>query len=170
MRPSRGLVDAVRPLPRRPAPDRILLFAFAGSGQCAADLNRRHRSIQTLQVGGWDAPVGITLVADRLSTVMLFTSSVVLFSVMWYAITAALVAASILAIAIRGFSLSLDFEGGTKLNMPAADLVAEQVGDIGVHALGRLVIHLVLVVRGPVVIGDDLEEIGHSAKRRLCMV
>ena len=31
--------------------------------------------IQTLQVGGWDAPVGITLVADRLSTVMLFTSS-----------------------------------------------------------------------------------------------
>lgn len=43
--------------------------------------------IQTLQVGGWDAPVGITLVADRLSTVMLFTSAVVLFSVMWYAIS-----------------------------------------------------------------------------------
>ena len=43
--------------------------------------------IQTLQVGGWDAPVGITLVTDRLSTVMLFTSSVVLFSVMWYAIS-----------------------------------------------------------------------------------
>ena len=43
--------------------------------------------IQTLQIGGWDAPVGITLVADRLSTVMLFTSSIVLFSVMWYAIS-----------------------------------------------------------------------------------
>ncbi len=43
--------------------------------------------IQTLQVGGWDAPVGITLVADRLSAVMLFTSSIVLFSVMWYAIS-----------------------------------------------------------------------------------
>ena len=43
--------------------------------------------IQTVQVGGWDAPVGITLVADHLSTVMLFTSSVVLFSVMWYAIS-----------------------------------------------------------------------------------
>ncbi|MDO5032290.1 Na+/H+ antiporter subunit D [Corynebacterium sp.] len=43
--------------------------------------------IQVLQVGGWDAPVGITLVADRLSTVMLFTSSVVLFTVMWYAIS-----------------------------------------------------------------------------------
>lgn len=54
----------------------------------------------------------------------------------WYAITAALVAASILAIAIRGFSLSLDFEGGTKLNMPAADLVAEQVGDTFEEAIG----------------------------------
>lgn len=43
--------------------------------------------IQTLQIGGWDAPVGISLVADRLSTVMLFTSSIVLFSVMWYAIS-----------------------------------------------------------------------------------
>ena len=43
--------------------------------------------IQTLQIGGWDAPVGITLVADRLSAVMLFTSSVVLFSVIWYAIS-----------------------------------------------------------------------------------
>ena len=42
--------------------------------------------IQALQVGGWDAPVGITLVADRLSSIMLFTSSIVLFSVMWYAI------------------------------------------------------------------------------------
>ncbi len=40
---------------------------------------------------------------------------------------------------------------------------------VGVH-VGDKVIHLVLVVRGPVVIGDDLEEIGHSAKRRLCMV
>lgn len=43
--------------------------------------------IQTLQIGGWDAPVGITLVADRLSTMILFTSSVVLFSVIWYAIS-----------------------------------------------------------------------------------
>ncbi|WP_235923161.1 Na+/H+ antiporter subunit D [Corynebacterium lizhenjunii] len=43
--------------------------------------------IQTLQLGAWDAPIGITLVADRLSAMMLFTSSVVLFSVMWYAIS-----------------------------------------------------------------------------------
>ncbi|AKE39287.1 protein translocase subunit SecF [Corynebacterium camporealensis] len=47
----------------------------------------------------------------------------------WYGITAVLVIASILFIAIRGFSLSLDFEGGTKLSMPAGDLVAEEVGE-----------------------------------------
>lgn len=44
------------------------------------------QGIQTLQIGGWDAPVGITLVADRLSTLMLAVSSLVLFCVMWYAI------------------------------------------------------------------------------------
>ncbi|AKE41994.1 Na(+)/H(+) antiporter subunit D [Corynebacterium kutscheri] len=42
--------------------------------------------IQTIQIGGWDAPVGITLVADRLSTLMLTVSSLVLFAVMLYAI------------------------------------------------------------------------------------
>ncbi|MBP3088456.1 Na+/H+ antiporter subunit D [Corynebacterium sp. sy017] len=42
--------------------------------------------IQTVQIGGWNAPIGITLVADRLSTLMLSVSSLVLFCVMWYAI------------------------------------------------------------------------------------
>ncbi|AZA12723.1 Na+/H+ antiporter subunit D [Corynebacterium choanae] len=42
--------------------------------------------ITTLQLGGWDAPVGITLVADRLSTLMLAVSSLVILTVMWYAI------------------------------------------------------------------------------------
>ena len=39
--------------------------------------------IQTVQMGGWEAPIGITLVADRLSSIMLFVSSIVLFAVMW---------------------------------------------------------------------------------------
>ena len=43
--------------------------------------------IQTVQMGGWDAPVGITMVADRLSSIMLFVSSIVLFAVMWYGIS-----------------------------------------------------------------------------------
>ncbi|AKK04012.1 Na+/H+ antiporter subunit D [Corynebacterium epidermidicanis] len=42
--------------------------------------------IHTLQVGGWDSPIGITLVADRLAAVMLAVSSLVLFCVMWFAI------------------------------------------------------------------------------------
>ncbi|MHB2251338.1 protein translocase subunit SecF [Corynebacterium aurimucosum] len=54
----------------------------------------------------------------------------------WYTIAGVLLIASILAIAIRGFNLSLDFEGGTKLNMPAADLSTEQVEDTFTEATG----------------------------------
>ncbi|PLA27463.1 Na+/H+ antiporter subunit D [Corynebacterium coyleae] len=49
----------------------------------AADIH----GIQTVQMGGWEAPIGITLVADRLSSIMLFVSSIVLFAVMWYGIS-----------------------------------------------------------------------------------
>ena len=39
-----------------------------------------------VQVGGWDAPVGITLVVDRLSALMLLVSTVVLLAVVVYAV------------------------------------------------------------------------------------
>lgn len=42
--------------------------------------------MHTVQVGGWDSPVGITLVADRLSAMMLLVSSIVLLSVIVYAV------------------------------------------------------------------------------------
>lgn len=54
----------------------------------------------------------------------------------WYTIAGVLLIASILAIAIRGFNLSLDFEGGTKLNMPAGDLSTEQVEETFTEATG----------------------------------
>ncbi len=38
------------------------------------------------QAGGWDAPVGITLVADRLSAIMLVVGSLMLLAVLVYAI------------------------------------------------------------------------------------
>ena len=38
----------------------------------------------------------------------------------WYAITAGLLIVAIAAIAIRGFTLSLDFEGGTKVRLPTS--------------------------------------------------
>lgn len=42
--------------------------------------------IHTVQVGGWDAPIGITLVADGLSTLMIAVSQLVLFAVLWFGI------------------------------------------------------------------------------------
>ncbi|WP_257203203.1 Na+/H+ antiporter subunit D [Corynebacterium cystitidis] len=60
----------------------IVLMVLNGSMILVTDFE----GIQTLQLGGWDAPIGITLVADRLSTMMLFVSAIVLFCVMWYAI------------------------------------------------------------------------------------
>ncbi|GAB2510581.1 Na(+)/H(+) antiporter subunit D [Corynebacterium atrinae] len=61
----------------------LVLIALTASMVVVVDIE----GIQTVQLGGWDAPVGITLVADRLSTVMLTVSSMVLFCVMWYAIS-----------------------------------------------------------------------------------
>ncbi|AKK03273.1 protein translocase subunit SecF [Corynebacterium epidermidicanis] len=46
---------------------------------------------------------------------------------LWYSITIALLVGSILVIALRGFTMGIDFEGGTKMNMPAANLTTEQV-------------------------------------------
>ena len=42
--------------------------------------------MHTVQVGGWDAPVGITLVADRLSALMLCVAAIVLLTVIIYAV------------------------------------------------------------------------------------
>ncbi|WP_087117452.1 Na+/H+ antiporter subunit D [Corynebacterium urinipleomorphum] len=61
----------------------LALAVIAASMILAADIS----GIQTLQLGGWDAPIGITFVADRLSSIMLFVSAIVLFCVMWFAIS-----------------------------------------------------------------------------------
>lgn len=55
---------------------------------------------------------------------------------LWYRIAAALVILSIAAIGFRGFDLSIDFEGGTKMNMPAAELTTEQVQETFIDATG----------------------------------
>ena len=49
---------------------------------------------------------------------------------LWYGITAALIVAALAAILIRGFSLSIDFEGGTTLSMPAGDLKEDEVSQV----------------------------------------
>ena len=55
---------------------------------------------------------------------------------LWYGITMALVVISLLAMLVRGFNLGIDFEGGTKLSMPADDLVAEEVEETFIDATG----------------------------------
>jgi len=57
-------------------------------------------------------------------------------SKLWYWITGILLILSILFIAVRGFSLSIDFEGGTKMNMPAADYSTEAVEETFTEATG----------------------------------
>ncbi|MGX7730725.1 Na+/H+ antiporter subunit D [Rhodococcus sp. 2H158] len=42
--------------------------------------------IAVVQVGGWDSPIGISLVVDRLSALMLVVSAIVLLAVMLYAV------------------------------------------------------------------------------------
>lgn len=62
-----------------------LLAAICVSGALVVLVD--DQGAQTVQIGGWDSPIGITLVADRLSALMLTVSSLVLFTVMWYAIS-----------------------------------------------------------------------------------
>lgn len=44
------------------------------------------RGVIAVQIGGWPAPLGITLVADRLSALMLLVSSTVLLAILLYAV------------------------------------------------------------------------------------
>lgn len=54
----------------------------------------------------------------------------------WYGITIVCIVISFLAMAFRGFELSIDFEGGTRMSMPAEELQVEQVEDTFVEATG----------------------------------
>lgn len=81
--------------------------------------------IQTLQLGGWDAPIGITLVADRLSTIMLTVAGLVILAVMWYAISQGIrdgsdrepVAVFIPSYLLLSMGVNLSFLAGDLFNM-----------------------------------------------------
>ena len=81
-----ALIFVVRPMQLQRTIALGTLFAMAAIAATMIITVDVH-GIHTVQMGGWDAPIGITLVADRLSTVMLFVSSIVLFAVMWYGIS-----------------------------------------------------------------------------------
>ncbi|MBY6349399.1 Na+/H+ antiporter subunit D [Rhodococcoides corynebacterioides] len=76
-------------LGRRPRAQRIITIAAlvavtAVSGLLLFLADRDGTT--ALQVGGWEAPLGITLVVDRLSALMLVVSAVVLLAVIVYAV------------------------------------------------------------------------------------
>ncbi|AKE41342.1 preprotein translocase subunit SecF [Corynebacterium kutscheri] len=52
----------------------------------------------------------------------------------WYQITAGILIVCIAAILIRGFSLGIDFVGGTRITMPAADLETTSVSETFTNA------------------------------------
>lgn len=54
----------------------------------------------------------------------------------WYMIAGGIIVVCLLAIVIRGFSLGIDFVGGTKMNMPAANLETSQVEQTFTEATG----------------------------------
>ncbi|GAA5048708.1 Na+/H+ antiporter subunit D [Nocardia callitridis] len=72
---------------RRPRTQRVLMLTVLSSLVviCGLLLYLADRDGTTaLQIGAWETPIGITLVADRLSTAMLLVSSIVLLAVAFY--------------------------------------------------------------------------------------
>ena len=82
-----GAVHPRRPLARGAAGDRPRRRCRRSCAIAIAILVRvDDDGIVVVQAGDWPAPLGITLVADRLSAIMLVTASVVLLAVLVYAI------------------------------------------------------------------------------------
>ncbi|GAA4820808.1 Na+/H+ antiporter subunit D [Tomitella cavernea] len=64
----------------------ILVLALGTAVACALLVLADRNGITAIQVGGWQTPIGITLVNDRLSALMLVIAYVVLLAVMVYAV------------------------------------------------------------------------------------
>lgn len=83
------LAAALALLARRPVAQRVVAFTALGLVTVAAGLLVVRADADgplAVQAGGWPAPLGITLVADRLSALLTLTSAVVLVIVLVYAV------------------------------------------------------------------------------------
>ena len=71
---------------------------------------------------------------------------------LWFTISGLIVAVCILSILLRGFTFGIDFEGGTKVSMPAqtvsGTVTAQQVEDVFSEALGKEADAVVIVGSG----------------------
>ncbi|MBN0974668.1 MULTISPECIES: protein translocase subunit SecF [Gordonia] len=58
---------------------------------------------------------------------------------MWYGVTAAILLICLASIGIRGFTLGIDFEGGTQMSVPvvSSDITAESVEEVVTATLGE---------------------------------
>ncbi len=68
---------------------------------------------------------------------------------LWYAISGVIVAVCIASMVMRGFTFGIDFEGGTKVSMPAAGVTTERVEEVFSQALGKDTETVVVVGSGP---------------------
>lgn len=68
---------------------------------------------------------------------------------LWYAISGLIVAVCLASIILRGFTFGIDFEGGTKVSMPAAGVSTERVEAVFSQALGKDAESVVVVGNGP---------------------
>jgi preprotein translocase subunit SecF len=68
---------------------------------------------------------------------------------LWYTISGVIVAVCIASMVLRGFTFGIDFEGGTKVSMPAAGVTTERVEEVFSQALGKDAESVVMVGNGP---------------------
>ena len=68
---------------------------------------------------------------------------------LWYSISGLIVAVCIASIVVRGFTFGIDFEGGTKVSMPASGVSTERVEEVFTQALGKDAESVVVVGNGP---------------------
>src|SRR3954452_4900896 len=68
---------------------------------------------------------------------------------LWYSISGVIVAICIVSMVVCGFTFGIDFEGGTKVSMPAAGVTTERVEEVFSQALGKDTETVVVVGNGP---------------------
>src|SRR6476661_3192483 len=68
---------------------------------------------------------------------------------LWYTISGLIVAVCVASIILRGFTFGIDFEGGTKVSMPASGVTTERVEAVFSKALGKDAESVVVVGSGP---------------------
>ena len=95
---------------------------------------------------------------------------------LWYSISGVIVAICIASIVVRGFTFGIDFEGGTKVSMPAAGVTTERVEEVFSQTLGKDTETVVVVGSGPsatvqirseALNNDETDEAARRAVRRV---